>query len=366
MSSRLLLLIFVTALLVPPARAQGDDAPTERQLIAAHIKAVRSNKLTWDDKVDDMEALIALGAEGSRVLAEQLARDLKRIREDRLADQGKLVDSFTAQARRIGLAKAGRENAAEVERLRKVVRDGEVTKDTITQQKDPAVAQLRELLLVRPGHVWDDNEHLYEDFGALLDAHDDEDFLYGYWFDAREVVRGAEAGERLAARLKDLPDPLDEDQALLDELDEICRYALAMTEQDREVMHANAADFADIDPKEADGIVDLNDLRVLVGLNALRVDVKLCKACRGHSRDMVEVGFFAHDSPVEGKETPWKRAALEGTSAGAENIAAGAAEGPDAIRMWWYSPGHHRNMLGGHRRVGLGRHESHWTQCFGG
>ena len=107
-------------------------------------------------------------------------------------------------------------------------------------------------------------------------------------------------------------------------------------------------------------------LAVLVGLSALRLDVKLCDACRGHSKDMVDLGFFSHTSPVAGKESPWQRAALAGTSAGAENIAAGAAEGEDAIRMWWYSPGHHRNMMAGHRRVGLGRHQSHWTQCFGG
>lgn len=117
--------------------------------------------------------------------------------------------------------------------------------------------------------------------------------------------------------------------------------------------------------RERVGREHADDLRVLLGLNALRVDLKLCDACRGHSRDMVEHGFFSHDSPIEGKETPWKRAALEGTTAGAENIAAGAADGPDAIRMWWYSPGHHRNMLGAHARVGLGRWEETWTQCFG-
>jgi len=81
---------------------------------------------------------------------------------------------------------------------------------------------------------------------------------------------------------------------------------------------------------------------------------------------MVEHGFFAHDSPLEGRETPWKRAAQEGTSASAENIAAGQATGEGAISAWWYSPGHHKNLLGGHARIGLGRHEETWTQLFGG
>jgi len=70
-------------------------------------------------------------------------------------------------------------------------------------------------------------------------------------------------------------------------------------------------------------------------------------------------------SPVPGKKTPWARAKRFGTSAHAENIAAGANTGADTIRLWWYSPGHHKNMMGGHARVGLGRHKKTWTQLFG-
>ena len=74
---------------------------------------------------------------------------------------------------------------------------------------------------------------------------------------------------------------------------------------------------------------------------------------------------FAHESPVEGKRTPWDRAARFGTSASGENIAGGQTTGAGANLGWWYSPGHHKNMLGGFGRVGLGRSGELWTQMFG-
>ena len=121
-----------------------------------------------------------------------------------------------------------------------------------------------------------------------------------------------------------------------------------------------------IDPLEAKGILILNLMRVRFGIGALALDPKLCLAAHGHSSDMKELKFFAHDSPVAGKETPWKRAELAGTSAHAENIYTGSEKPADAIEGWWHSPGHHANMLGESHRVGLGRAGSLWTQMFGG
>ena len=138
-----------------------------------------------------------------------------------------------------------------------------------------------------------------------------------------------------------------------------------MTSGDLKALDSNAELAGKLDPEEFAGVRILNLRRVYLGLPALTLDLKLTAASRSHSRDMVEHGFFAHDSPIAGRETPWKRAAQEGTSAGAENIAAGQSTGEGAIQAWWYSPGHHRNMMGGHARVGLGRHASTWTQLFG-
>lgn len=108
-------------------------------------------------------------------------------------------------------------------------------------------------------------------------------------------------------------------------------------------------------------------MRLLVGLPALRLDPKLCDAARGHSQDMKEHNFFAHTSPLPGKTNPSDRAAQAGTTGGGENIFMGSADPRGANRGWFFSPGHHKNMFNpGYRRVGLGRHDRHWTQMFGG
>lgn len=118
---------------------------------------------------------------------------------------------------------------------------------------------------------------------------------------------------------------------------------------------------------EVRGIEECNELRMLVGLCAVLLDPKLCDAARDHSKDMAEKGFFAHESPVPGKKTPWDRAKNFGTSASGENIYMGSAEPHDANMGWFYSPGHHKNMFSpGQHRIGMGCTGNHWTQMFGG
>ena len=115
------------------------------------------------------------------------------------------------------------------------------------------------------------------------------------------------------------------------------------------------------------GIEELNTMRLLVDLNALRLDPKLCEAGRGHSQDMKEHNFFAHSSPIPGKSSPSDRASKAGTSGGGENIYMGSKSPKAANKGWFYSPGHHKNMFNaGYQRVGLGNFGSHWTQMFGG
>ena len=141
---------------------------------------------------------------------------------------------------------------------------------------------------------------------------------------------------------------------------------LPMSASDQKGLERNAAAIGELPREEYLGTLKLNQIRYLLGLNLLRIDPKLADASRDHSKDMHTLGFFSHTSPVEGKQSFGQRAANFGTSAGAENIAAGQRTGASAIQAWWYSPGHHRNMLGGHRRTGLGQHETMWTQMFGG
>jgi len=81
---------------------------------------------------------------------------------------------------------------------------------------------------------------------------------------------------------------------------------------------------------------------------------------------MERLRFFAHLSDVPGKRTPEDRAKRFGTTASGENIYAGSSAGRDAHQAWFHSPGHFKNQLeAGHRRIGVGRHKSHFTQMFG-
>lgn len=126
------------------------------------------------------------------------------------------------------------------------------------------------------------------------------------------------------------------------------------------------AEKANIPEDERLGIREVNEWRLLLGLNALLIDPKLSDASRGHSEDMSKHKFFAHDSPLPGKKTPWQRAANEGTKASGENIYMGSSAPASANKGWFYSPGHHKNMFkGSHQRIGLGRYGRHWTQMFG-
>jgi len=126
------------------------------------------------------------------------------------------------------------------------------------------------------------------------------------------------------------------------------------------------AEQENIPEDERKGIREVNEWRLLLGLNALAIDAKLCAASRAHSEDMNKNNFFAHESPLAGKKTPWDRAANEGTKASGENIYMGSTAPASANKGWFYSPGHHKNMFkAGHQRIGLGRYGSHWTQMFG-
>jgi len=110
-----------------------------------------------------------------------------------------------------------------------------------------------------------------------------------------------------------------------------------------------------------------NDYRRMMGLPIVEVDERLVRAARKHSQEMKELNYFAHESPVAANCSPGQRCAHEGYSGGgAENIAAGMSHGVGAFEGWYNSSGHHRNMLGGHQQIGVGRFDRLWTQNFGG
>ena len=109
----------------------------------------------------------------------------------------------------------------------------------------------------------------------------------------------------------------------------------------------------------------LQNMRMLIGLKALTIDVRLCAAARDHSNDMRGKSFFSHESPIPGKKQPVDRARNFGTTANSENIAYGRPSASGTNMQWFHSPGHHLNMLRSSITImGLGRSEKHWTQMF--
>lgn len=209
----------------------------------------------------------------------------------------------------------------------------------------PAIERLQAVLLPDPRDRIEADERLRQQRDAILFRLSLSDKLAAH--------AGLDTDDRLRARIEEL----QSGRAGLE--------AIA-TPRDRRVLTANARTAARgaVPERDVAGVADANRLRVLAGLSALELDPDLCKAALIHSEDMVEHGFFAHESPVPGRRTPWDRASEAGTTAHAENIAAGQRDPAAANRAWFHSPGHFRNLFGDFRRIGFGGHQRHWTQLF--
>lgn len=345
---------------IVPARA---DAPTRSPAAASQVAEaqkllaeLKKSTTAPERKKAIYDALLALGDDGPRLLAVQCERDFK----PKYAAYLSKLERGASDALKAGWKGKGNIEA-QINALRKTVMDVSkaepLTKEMIHEKSDPARKKLEEMLSITPEGVFAAQPELKKDRQELLD-------IASAWHRAVEKVP-QERHKALGAAAANAPDPeaVEKDLSAKEEL--AAMMATPMSKGDRAVLLANAPLAEKLDPEEAQGILILNLLRIRLGIGALAIDPKLVDAARGHSKDMKEKNFFAHESPVPGKETPWKRAQLAGTSAHAENIFMGGSTGASAIEAWWYSPGHHKNMLGSHSRVGLGRYETHWTQMFG-
>jgi uncharacterized protein YkwD len=224
---------------------------------------------------------------------------------------------------------------------------------------DPAMEQLANLLLVDRMTVLAQNKKLVEDRQKLLPVGKLWETAEAYLAKFSTAPSGGDAPANNASQ------PVSFEQYLMQEEEIAVRLALPMSDATRAVLTQNEKLAKQLDPEEARCVLSLNLTRILLGLEPVLIDLKLTAAARDHSHDMIEHNFFAHESPVLGKKTPWDRAARFETSASGENIAAGYGTGPEANLAWFHSPGHHKNMLGKHNRVGVGREAKHWTELFG-
>lgn len=339
----LLSLSFVVMAFASPAPASGNA----RKLVGDYRKAGSDT----DARAQILDQVLALGAEDSAALQAVIERELQS-----------LLQPYEKQLTRLAsrVVKKRRVRGSELAKLRETVlalshRAG-LTKQAIVERGDPAVDRLRELLIVEPFELWKD-----EEFGAELEERRRRILELGdHWLRCDETA----ATGRTIAELQS-PEPASFEEVLERYERHAVTMAMKIGKSDRKVLIENQKIAWSIDSGEALGILDLNILRLMLGLNALRIDVPLCAAARDHSNDMRTLGFFAHESPVAGKRSFSDRASRFRASAHSENIAYGSRSPVSTNSQWFHSPGHHKNMLGSHSKIGLGRSASHWTQLFG-
>jgi uncharacterized protein YkwD len=114
---------------------------------------------------------------------------------------------------------------------------------------------------------------------------------------------------------------------------------------------AGGAQARGLNSSEASLLQSMNAVRTSHGLAPLRVDVRLLRAARGHTADMLRRQYFAHGSvagralahgargPVFGEDLAW------GTGVTAQWV----------VEQWLASPAHRAVLLRpGFRRVGIG------------
>lgn len=341
-------LIATLALLTSPLLAQDLTRvpPTEQAEAARQFKLYRESK----DLAEREKAADALAKMHYTVL-QQLAPLVER-------DWTNTVNAYTALYRRSASDVAKKRSmdnawkkdvATHRETMKKLRSAGDaLTKEQIVSQGDPAMKRLGELFTISKADLAGSAPSL-----ALLG-------------DSARTFTRVRAMLKKKTRLKDERE-FTEDDIAKSESSATAR-AFRADQKTENTLAANAEMTAKnaVPADEAAGIAGLNHMRMLCGLDPVLIDPKLHNAARDHSKDMAEKGFFAHESPVPGKKTPWDRAKLAGTNAGAENIFAGSPSPDAANQGWFHSPGHHVNMFGNHRRGAMGRFQGHWTQMFGG
>jgi uncharacterized YkwD family protein len=98
----------------------------------------------------------------------------------------------------------------------------------------------------------------------------------------------------------------------------------------------------------------VNKARAEEGLEALSVDEKLMKVARTKAKDMIENGYFSHQSPTYGSPFDMMRQFDNAFKSAGENIAGNkTVEG--AFKAWMASDSHKKNILNsGFKVTGIG------------
>lgn len=307
--------------------------------------------LAQDLSEEQREGMIRVALARGKKHCRRLARSARAVFEE---TRDAYVERLREQTRHLLPASPAPEREAEIATLRKQARSvasaEEVSVAEIREVCDPAIIRLAELIVVPPPRV-------LESFPELAATREELSLL------AEIAMRAAgECGEPPGA-FPDSPEAVD---ALL-RSDELFASltALELTPHDLRVLKFNRKAGRKLDWRETEVVLMLNARRLLLDVGALAMDTRLVHAGRDHCRDMARLGFRGHESPVGARSDVVERAARWGTSASGENVAYGPERAEVVLDLWWYSPSHHRVMMGKHARIGVGRHDRYWTMVLG-
>ena len=326
--SGLLLLTVLAGLTVPAAPASAD----QKQQLGKLASTFRRYRTSPRRRADAVKQLAAAGTQGIATAEDLIGKELERLAT------GVVGPAPTAPL------------DEKIEQLRKVLAklraDEALTQQKIKQIGLPTLNRLIALCRQRQSEVLRHRTKYARTLRQL------EQFA--------EFLRLVEAEWQAEAAPLPVKDYLEQTGQLLGKIVD------RDYEEAQRIMAQNAKLAQRFDPNAMAGMRGLNQLRVICGLGPLAVDLKLCQAATGHSADMRLHKFFSHESPLPGKRTFQDRAKKAGTTASGENIYTGSISSASAVKAWFLSPGHHKNMLGDkHRRQGLGHSGKYWTHLFG-
>jgi uncharacterized protein YkwD len=332
-------------------RPSAELTPSQKRAISTLLTHYRRAKSDWPKRAGLVQQAMSYGPFAVEALLDATERELR-------PELDRYQAKFQQQAAALAKKQIGAADLEEIARLRQSVNglrgEANLTKEQIIQQADPAMARLAEIFLVNPAEVVGGSKSLQDD-RAKLQA------LGALWEQLAAYLQQSLPGQGEAA-----DEPVRFEGLLASEEELAAGMAIPMDPATRAVLAGNARLAGGLDMQEARAVAAVNLTRNLLGLGPLAIDPRLAAAARDHSQDMARLSFFSHDSPVEGKATPWDRAKRFGTTASGENIFMGTQDGHGAAKAWFHSPPHHKIMLGDHKRVGIGRSGKHFTALFGG
>ena len=152
-------------------------------------------------------------------------------------------------------------------------------------------------------------------------------------------------------------------------------YTFLFAVPQKEFFLKATASLRNVDAARTEMLEEVNAVRRKAGARPLKLEGHLQKAAQEHAEDMLERGYFAHESPSGTTVRERSTAAGYDWKTIGENIAEGQLTVDEVMRTWMNSPNHRKNILDPRFTelgVGLvtnrgkdGKYRVVWVQSFG-